>query len=73
MELATAVARDLELAVRGAVLRAGDDDLRWIAVRLAQLGAPVEVIDPPELLDVIRGIGDWASAVGRSEDQQGER
>jgi len=55
------------------ILRAGDDDLRWIAVRLAQLGAPVEVLDPPELLDVIRGIGEWASTVGRSEDQQGER
>jgi predicted DNA-binding transcriptional regulator YafY len=43
------------------LLRAGADDLHWVAMHLAWLGAPVEVIDPPELLEVIERFGRWAA------------
>lgn len=42
------------------ILRAGADDLHWVAMHLAWLGAPIEVIEPPELLEVIARIRDWA-------------
>ena len=50
------------------VLRAGADDLRWIALHLAGIGAPVEVIDPPELLEVIAELGDWAATARRAPE-----
>lgn len=43
------------------ILRAGAHELHWVAMQLAWIGAPVEVIDPPELLAVIRELGDWAA------------
>lgn len=46
------------------VLRAGSDELTWVALHLARLGVPVEVLDPPELLEEIRRIGRWAAASG---------
>lgn len=35
----------------------GQDDLRWLAVHLALLGAPVTVVDPPELRQVMADLG----------------
>jgi predicted DNA-binding transcriptional regulator YafY len=34
--------------------RTGDDDLGWLAVRIAMLGVDFEVHEPPELLDQLR-------------------
>ena len=48
------------------VLRAGADQLRWVAVHLAGMGLPVEVIDPPELLEEIEALGRWAAGVRRA-------
>src|SRR5699024_6471192 len=45
------------------ILRAGADELRWVAMHLAWMGAPIEVIDPPELLTVIERLGAWAGSV----------
>ncbi|MEE1618672.1 helix-turn-helix transcriptional regulator [Brachybacterium sp. J153] len=45
------------------ILRAGDDDLRWTALHLALLGEELEVIEPPELLEIIGGLGRWADGV----------
>ncbi|PWH07116.1 YafY family transcriptional regulator [Brachybacterium endophyticum] len=42
------------------ILRAGARDLSWIALQLAWLGLPVEVLDPPELNEEIARIGAWA-------------
>lgn len=46
------------------VLRAGSDEVTWVALHLARLGVAVEVLDPPELLEEIRRIGRWAAASG---------
>jgi predicted DNA-binding transcriptional regulator YafY len=35
----------------------GDDDLRWLAIRIAMLGVDFEVHEPPELLDELRALG----------------
>ena len=48
------------------VLCAGADQLRWVAVHLAGMGLPVEVIDPPELLEEIEALGRWAAGVRRA-------
>ena len=34
--------------------RTGDDDLAWLAVRLAMLGVDFEVHEPPELVEQLR-------------------
>jgi predicted DNA-binding transcriptional regulator YafY len=34
--------------------RTGDDDLRWLALRVAMLGVDFEVHEPPELLEHLR-------------------
>lgn len=39
------------------LLVAGGDDLRWIAVHLVLLDAPIEVIEPPELTETMRQLG----------------
>jgi predicted DNA-binding transcriptional regulator YafY len=36
--------------------RAGDDDLGWLAMRIAMLGAEVEVHEPPELIEHLRAL-----------------
>jgi predicted DNA-binding transcriptional regulator YafY len=36
--------------------RAGDDDLGWLALRLAMLGVDVEVHEPPELIEHLRAL-----------------
>ena len=46
------------------MLRAGADDLTWVALHLARIGAPVEVIDPPALLEEIERLGRWAASAG---------
>jgi predicted DNA-binding transcriptional regulator YafY len=38
--------------------RTGDDDIRWLAVRIAMLGADFEVHEPPELVEHMRALGD---------------
>ena len=48
------------------ILRAGAEDLHWVALHLAWIGAPIEVIDPPELLELIEALGDWASRARRA-------
>ena len=35
-----------------------------VALHLAGVGAPVEVIDPPALLEEIRRLGRWAASAG---------
>src|SRR5699024_5332298 len=35
-------------------------ELHWLAMNLTLMGAPSEVIDPPELLTVIERLGPWA-------------
>ena len=36
--------------------RTGDDDLRWLALRIAMLGVDFEVHEPPELADHLRAL-----------------
>jgi len=36
--------------------RAGDDDLGWLAMRIAMLGVDVEVHEPPELIEHLRAL-----------------
>jgi predicted DNA-binding transcriptional regulator YafY len=36
--------------------RTGDDDLRWLAVRIAMLGVDFEVHEPPELVEQLRAL-----------------
>jgi predicted DNA-binding transcriptional regulator YafY len=38
--------------------RSGDDDLRWLALRIAMLGVDFEVHEPPELRDSLRELAD---------------
>ncbi|HEX4188203.1 MAG TPA: YafY family protein [Solirubrobacteraceae bacterium] len=37
--------------------RAGDDDIGWLALRIAMLGVDFEVREPPELLEQLRALG----------------
>ena len=34
--------------------RTGDDDLRWLAMRIAMLGVDFEVLEPAELVEQMR-------------------
>jgi predicted DNA-binding transcriptional regulator YafY len=43
--------------------RTGDDDLRWLALRIAILGIDFEVNEPPELIDELRAL---ATRLGRA-------
>jgi predicted DNA-binding transcriptional regulator YafY len=38
--------------------RAGDDDLRWLALRVAMFGVDFEVHEPPELVEHVRALAD---------------
>lgn len=38
------------------VYRPGDDDLAWLATRIAMLGVDFEVHEPPELIEHLRGL-----------------
>ena len=47
--------------------RAGDDDLRWLALRVAMLGVDFEIHEPPELAEYLRALaGRLQRAAGRS-------
>jgi predicted DNA-binding transcriptional regulator YafY len=37
--------------------RTGDDDLGWLALRIAMLGVDFEVLEPPELVEHLRALG----------------
>jgi predicted DNA-binding transcriptional regulator YafY len=43
--------------------RTGDDDLRWLALRVAMLGVDFEVQEPPELVEHLRAL---AERLGRA-------
>ena len=43
--------------------RTGDDDIRWLALRIAMLGVDFEVQEPPELVDELRAL---TSRLGRA-------
>jgi predicted DNA-binding transcriptional regulator YafY len=38
--------------------RTGDDDLRWLAMRISMLPGDFEVLEPPELVDELRALAD---------------
>ena len=38
-------------------LRTSDDDLGWLALRIAMLGVDFEVSEPPELVEHLRALG----------------
>jgi predicted DNA-binding transcriptional regulator YafY len=42
---------------RSCEYRAGDDDLDWLALRVAMLGADFDVQEPPELVEHLRALG----------------
>jgi predicted DNA-binding transcriptional regulator YafY len=47
--------------------RTGDDDLGWLALRIAMLGVDLEVHEPPELSEHLRALaGRLRRAAGRS-------
>src|SRR5690606_5973408 len=52
------------------LLRAGAHDLHWLALHLSGLGAPVEVLEPPELLEEITRLGDWAAQARRAPEAE---
>ena len=43
--------------------RTGDDDLRWLALRIAMLGVDFEVHEPPELVEHLRALALRLSAL----------
>jgi predicted DNA-binding transcriptional regulator YafY len=45
--------------------RTGDDDLRWLALRIAMLGVDFEVHEPPELVEHLRAL---ALRLGRASN-----
>jgi predicted DNA-binding transcriptional regulator YafY len=46
---------------RSCEFRTGDDDLDWLALRIAMLGVDFEVLDPPELREHLAALGERAS------------
>ena len=44
-------------------LRTGDDDLHWLAMRVAMLGFEVEVHEPDELREELRRVGERLARV----------
>ena len=46
--------------------RTGDDDLDWLALRIAMLGAEFEVREPPELVRHMRALGQRVQRATRS-------
>lgn len=53
---------------RRCAYRAGDDDLGWLAMRIAMLGVDVEVREPPELVEHLRVL---ARRLGRATRYRG--
>jgi predicted DNA-binding transcriptional regulator YafY len=51
--------------------RTGDDDLNWLAVRIAMLGVDFEAHEPPDLVEHMRELGErLAGAVGQADGQE---
>ena len=46
-----------EIDERSCRFRAGDDDLRWLAIRIAMLDVDFEVEEPPELAERLAAMG----------------
>jgi predicted DNA-binding transcriptional regulator YafY len=46
--------------------RTGDDDLRWLALRVAMLGVDFEVHEPPELIEHLQALADRVERAIRS-------
>jgi biotin operon repressor BirA-like protein len=46
--------------------RTGDDDLAWLALRIAMFGVDFEVLEPPELTEQVRELGDRLRRAARS-------
>jgi len=44
----------------------GDDDIEWLALRVAMLGVDFEVHEPPELVDHLRGLAERLERASRS-------
>jgi len=55
------------------LLRAGAHEMHWLAMQLALIGAPVEVIEPPELLTAIEELGAWSAGARRAPDADARR
>ena len=52
---------------KSCVLRIGEDDLGWLAVRIAMLDVDFEVHEPPELVEHLRSLaGRFSRAAGAS-------
>ena len=47
-------------------LRTGDDNLRWLALRIATLGVDFEVHEPPELIEHLRVLGERLARATRA-------
>ena len=56
-----AAAPDLGVSLRGVHSAWGDDDLAWLALRVAMLGVDFEVREPPELIEHLQAIADRLS------------
>jgi predicted DNA-binding transcriptional regulator YafY len=51
--------------------RTGDDDLDWLAVRIAMIGADFDVHEPPELVEHFQALADrLGRAVGQAQGQE---
>ena len=51
--------------------RTGDDDLRWLALRIAMLGVDFEVHEPPELVEHLRALSSRLERAVRCEPSPG--
>jgi predicted DNA-binding transcriptional regulator YafY len=53
--------------------RTGDDDLRWLAVRVSSLGVDFEVREPPELVEEIRELASRLTRATRGRSDRSRR
>ncbi len=51
---------------RSCEYRAGEDDLHWLAIRIAMLGVACEVHEPPELVEELRELAARLDAASRT-------
>ena len=50
---------------RSCEYRTGDDDLTWLAMRIAMLGVDFQVHEPPELAEHLRGLASRLARAAR--------
>jgi predicted DNA-binding transcriptional regulator YafY len=50
--------------------RTGDDNLRWLALRIAMIGAEFEVHEPPELVEHLRALADRLARAAQPQQRQ---